>query len=72
MLAPLDPVRDLRLSGQVIYVGRSSMEVAVRMEALDADGREETIMIGESLCFAECINVHIRVSRSILHGLQRQ
>ncbi len=48
MLAPLHPVRDMRLSGQVIYVGRSSMEVAVRMEALNLDGTEETIMLGES------------------------
>ncbi|PCH43033.1 Thioesterase/thiol ester dehydrase-isomerase [Wolfiporia cocos MD-104 SS10] len=46
MLAPLYPVRDMRLSGQVIHTGRSSMEVAVRMEALEKDGREETIMLG--------------------------
>ncbi|KAL0952552.1 hypothetical protein HGRIS_006809 [Hohenbuehelia grisea] len=36
MLAQLDPKRDLRLSGQVIYTGRSSMEVAVRMESVPA------------------------------------
>ncbi|KAI0085600.1 Thioesterase/thiol ester dehydrase-isomerase [Irpex rosettiformis] len=48
MLAPLYPVRDLRLSGQVIHVGRSSMEVAVRMEALPIDGKgeEQTVMLG--------------------------
>ncbi|EKM52604.1 uncharacterized protein PHACADRAFT_149409 [Phanerochaete carnosa HHB-10118-sp] len=46
MLAYMSPVRDLRLSGQVIYVGRSSMEVAVRMEALNGDGTEETVMLG--------------------------
>jgi acyl-coenzyme A thioesterase 9 len=46
MLAPLHPVRDLRLSGQVVYTGRSSMEVAVRMEAMEKDGTEETIMLG--------------------------
>lgn len=46
MLAPLNPVRDMRLSGQVIHTGRSSMEVAVRMEALEKDGREGTIMLG--------------------------
>ncbi|TFY55934.1 hypothetical protein EVJ58_g7937 [Rhodofomes roseus] len=46
MLAPLYPVRDMRLSGQVIHTGRSSMEVAVRMEALEKDGREQTIMLG--------------------------
>ena len=51
MLAPLYPVRDLRLSGQVIHVGRSSMEIAVRMEALEPghkDGEEgKTVMLGE-------------------------
>lgn len=46
MLRPLDPVRDLRLSGQVIYTGRSSIEVAVKMEALGNDDAEETIMLG--------------------------
>ncbi|KAH7882156.1 thioesterase thiol ester dehydrase-isomerase [Phlebopus sp. FC_14] len=46
MLTPLHPVRDIRLSGQVIYTGRSSMEVAVKMEALDVDGEEETLMLG--------------------------
>ncbi|KAI1790562.1 Thioesterase/thiol ester dehydrase-isomerase [Ganoderma leucocontextum] len=46
MLASLYPVRDMRLSGQVIHTGKSSMEVAVRMQALEKDGREETIMLG--------------------------
>lgn len=46
MLADLNPVRDMRLSGQVIFVGTSSMEVAVRMEALNPDGSEETVMLG--------------------------
>ncbi|KAF9219366.1 Thioesterase/thiol ester dehydrase-isomerase [Gyrodon lividus] len=46
MLAPLYPVRDIRLSGQVIYTGKSSMEVAVKMEALGPDGKEETLMLG--------------------------
>ena len=46
MLAPLYPVRDLRLSGQVIHVGHSSMEVAVRMETLNEDGSEQTVMLG--------------------------
>lgn len=46
MLAPLTPVRDLKLSGQVIYTGRSSMEVAVKMEAMGHNGAEETIMLG--------------------------
>lgn len=47
MLAPLHPVRDLRLNGQVIYVGKSSMEIAVQMEALNIDGTEDTVMLGE-------------------------
>ncbi|KIJ60477.1 hypothetical protein HYDPIDRAFT_139201 [Hydnomerulius pinastri MD-312] len=46
MLAPVYPVRDIRLSGQVIYTGKSSMEVAVKMEALGSDGKEETLMLG--------------------------
>lgn len=46
MLSSLYPVRDLRVSGQVIHVGRSSMEIAVRMEALDADGTDKTVMLG--------------------------
>lgn len=48
MMAPMFPVRDVRLSGHVIHTGRSSMEVAVRMESLEKDGREETIMLGMS------------------------
>ncbi|TFK47256.1 Thioesterase/thiol ester dehydrase-isomerase [Heliocybe sulcata] len=47
MLAPLSPVRDLRLSGQVIYTGKSSMEVAVQMEALGKDGQDDdTLLLG--------------------------
>jgi acyl-coenzyme A thioesterase 9 len=46
MLAPLDPARDLRLSGQVIYTGRSSMEVAVKMETIGMDQTEETVLLG--------------------------
>lgn len=45
MLAPLRPV-DLRLSGHVIHVGKSSMDVAVQLEALGKDGSEETLMLG--------------------------
>lgn len=48
MLAPLDPSRDLRMSGQVIYTGRSSMEVAVKMETIGNDLPEETVLIGNS------------------------
>lgn len=46
MLASLYPVRDMRLSGQVIHTGRSSLEIAVRMEAL-GDGTEQTVMLGK-------------------------
>lgn len=47
MLAPIyPPLRDMRLSGHVIHTGRSSMEVAVQLVALDSDGTEETIMLG--------------------------
>ena len=46
MLAPLYPIRDIRLSGQVVYTGTSSMEVAVKMEGLGPNGEEETQMLG--------------------------
>ncbi|KAF9556445.1 Thioesterase/thiol ester dehydrase-isomerase [Agrocybe pediades] len=46
MLAGLDPSRDLRLSGQVIYTGRSSMEVAVKMESIGTGLPDETVLIG--------------------------
>ena len=48
MLAPLDPKRDLRLSGQVIYTGSSSMEVAVQMESIGNDQPEQTVLLGIS------------------------
>ncbi|KAJ7620586.1 Thioesterase/thiol ester dehydrase-isomerase [Mycena polygramma] len=46
MLCPLDPSRDLRLSGQVIYTGKSSMEVAVKMETIGMGKEEETVLLG--------------------------
>lgn len=46
VLAPLSPVRDIRLSGIVIYTGTSSMEVAVKMEAIGASGVEDTLLLG--------------------------
>jgi acyl-coenzyme A thioesterase 9 len=49
MLVPLDPKRDLRLSGQVIYTGNSSMEVAVKMEHIGMDELEETVLLGAFL-----------------------
>lgn len=71
MLAPLHPVRDLRLSGQVIYTGRSSMEVAVKMEAMESDGTEETIMLGTELHLAVHLSLSIICLRPVLYGLQR-
>lgn len=51
MLAPLDPTRDLRLSGQVIYTGRSSMEVAVKMETIGMGLPEQTVLLGTEFAF---------------------
>lgn len=47
MLAPLNPSRDLRISGQVIYTGRSSMEVAVKMETFGIGQSDETVLLGK-------------------------
>jgi acyl-coenzyme A thioesterase 9 len=42
-----DDVRDLRLSGHVIYTGRSSMEIVIKMQAIHPESSEEqTMMIG--------------------------
>ncbi|KAJ7482314.1 Thioesterase/thiol ester dehydrase-isomerase [Mycena galericulata] len=46
MLSVLDPSRDLRLSGQVIYTGKSSMEVAVKMETIGMGKEDETVLLG--------------------------
>jgi len=46
MLVPLNPKRDLRLSGQVIYTGISSMEVAVKMEHIGMNQSDETVLLG--------------------------
>ncbi|KDR74111.1 hypothetical protein GALMADRAFT_250901 [Galerina marginata CBS 339.88] len=46
MLSPLNPARDLRLSGQVIYTGHSSMEVAVKMEHIGMGQPDDTVLIG--------------------------
>ncbi|KAF9529036.1 HotDog domain-containing protein [Crepidotus variabilis] len=46
MLAPLVPSRDLRLSGHVIYTGRSSMEIGLRMESIGGVKPDETVLIG--------------------------
>jgi acyl-coenzyme A thioesterase 9 len=52
MLSPLIPanVHDLRLSGQVIYVGSSSMEIAVKIENVGKTSAEdETVLIGKAI-----------------------
>ncbi|KAF5343397.1 hypothetical protein D9757_013817 [Collybiopsis confluens] len=48
MLRPLNATHDLRFSGQVIYTGKSSMEVFVRIESLakDAGEKDETVLLG--------------------------
>ena len=46
VLAPLLPVKDIRLSGIVIYTGTSSMEVAVKVGALGGSGVEDTPLLG--------------------------
>jgi acyl-coenzyme A thioesterase 9 len=46
MLQQIDPSLDLRLSGQVIHTGSSSMEVAVRMENV-GPGKDMTVLLGE-------------------------
>lgn len=75
MLRPLTPdnVHDLRLSGQVISVGRSSLEIAVKMESVSAPGHDETLLIGIlhtiSLFYSVCSTLWIR---SILDGLPRR
>jgi len=46
VLTPLLPVKDIRLSGIVIYTGTSSMEVAIKMEAINASGMENTLLLG--------------------------
>ncbi|KAF9446546.1 Thioesterase/thiol ester dehydrase-isomerase [Macrolepiota fuliginosa MF-IS2] len=58
MLAPVDPSRDLRISGQVIYTGRSSMEVAVKMETIGKGLPEETVLIGRFSMVCRDANTH--------------
>ncbi|KXN85191.1 Acyl-coenzyme A thioesterase 9, mitochondrial [Leucoagaricus sp. SymC.cos] len=58
MLAPLNPSRDLRISGQVIYTGHSSMEVVVKMESIGKDLPEETVLIGRFSMVCRDANTH--------------
>lgn len=68
MLAPLDPSRDLRISGQVIYTGRSSMEVAVKMETIGKGLPEETVLIGASTCDLRASPTQFHLRRYLLSG----
>ncbi|CAK5270984.1 unnamed protein product [Mycena citricolor] len=45
MLCPLEPSRDVRISGQVMYTGKSSMEIAVKVETISG-GAEQTVLLG--------------------------
>ncbi|KAG5644533.1 hypothetical protein DXG03_008187 [Asterophora parasitica] len=60
MLAPLNPARDLRVSGHVIYTGRSSMEVAVRIESIGLGLPDETVLIA-----ASCRDAHTHKARFV-------
>lgn len=68
MLKPLTPenITDIRLSGHVIFVGRSSLEIAVKMEGYKlVDGQEvdETYMIGRFSMV--CRDAHTRGAREV-------
>lgn len=67
MLATLDPTRDLRLSGQVIYTGKSSMEVAVQMESIGGGKPEETALLGTLDDFS--LSIANPFPRPFLHGV---
>jgi acyl-coenzyme A thioesterase 9 len=70
MLSPLNPKRDLRLSGLVIYTGRSSMEVVLKMESIGGGQPDEPVMIGMFLLPTIFPPFLISsLSRSLLHGL---
>lgn len=71
MLKPLTPenVGDIRLSGQVIYTGVSSMEVVVRMEKVGPGDAEETIMLG--MIFGPPSSTPLMMSRPIYNGMSR-
>lgn len=75
MLSPLTPqnVTDLRLSGQVISVGSSSMEIAVKMESIgSSSGVDKTLLIGmcpSPIFPVRKLNDYVR--RPILDGMPR-
>ncbi|TEB22448.1 Thioesterase/thiol ester dehydrase-isomerase [Coprinellus micaceus] len=57
MMSPLDPKRDLRLSGQVIYTGKSSMEVVLKMEFIRCVSLGRFSMV--------CRNAHTHKARRV-------
>jgi len=71
MLKPLtrEHVGDIRLSGQVIYTGSSSMEVVVKMEKVGPGDAEETIMLGIS--FGSPSSIPLMTSRPVYNGMPR-
>jgi len=71
MLKPLirENVGDIRLSGQVIYTGLSSMEVVVKMEKVGPGDAEETIMLG--MIFGSPSSTTLTTFRSIYNGMPR-
>lgn len=71
MLKPLtaEHVGDIRLSGQVIYTGLSSMEVVVKMEKVEPGDAEETIMLG--MIFATPFSIPLTMYRPIYNGMPR-
>lgn len=71
MLKPLTPenVGDIRLSGQVIFTGSSSMEVVVKMEKIGPGDDEETIMLG--MTFSLPSSIPLIMVRSVYDGMPR-
>ena len=71
MLKPLTPenVGDIRLSGQVIYTGSSSMEVVVKMETIGPSDAEETIMLG--MTFNLPFSIPLIMFRPVYNGVPR-
>ncbi|KJA15154.1 hypothetical protein HYPSUDRAFT_149535 [Hypholoma sublateritium FD-334 SS-4] len=65
MLSPLNPAHDLRLSGQVIHTGTSSMEVAVKMESVRMGQPDETVLIGKCRFSMVCRDAITNGSRKV-------
>src|SRR5260370_5957702 len=72
MLKPLtrENVGDIRLSGQVIYTGLSSMQVVVKTEKVGPGDAEETIMLG--IISDPHSSISLMMSRPIYDGMPRR